>query len=64
MFGRIGCLFGRHQRSKGQAREAAHTYVSVCRYCGIPMERGWDRDRRWRVARTPPPETGDRGDAQ
>jgi len=34
---RIGCLFGRHYRSKGLARDDGSTRVSVCSYCGVRM---------------------------
>lgn len=47
MFGRIGCLFGLHQRSRGRAKhdDARGAYVSVCRHCGVMMMRR--DDRRW-----------------
>ncbi len=34
---RIGCLFGRHLRSKQRARIFEGTYYSVCSYCGVQM---------------------------
>ncbi|MBX9880595.1 MAG: hypothetical protein K2X73_01345 [Sphingomonas sp.] len=46
LVGRIQCLFGVHHRSQGRAKpdDARGTYVSVCRHCGVPMER---QNRRW-----------------
>lgn len=47
VLGRIRCLFGIHRRSQGQAKidAASGVYVSVCRHCGVPMQRR--NDRRW-----------------
>lgn len=41
---RLPCLVGRHRRSRSQAvrgkgASGGSTYLSVCRHCGIPMER-------------------------
>jgi hypothetical protein len=37
--GRIACLFGVHQRSRGQVREVAGRLESRCKFCGASMER-------------------------
>lgn len=46
----LGCLFGRHERSKGQAREIEGRLVSVCKGCGRRMVKRsngrWELDRR------------------
>jgi hypothetical protein len=51
IFGRLGCLVGKHHRSKRLTRESGDKYVSRCRYCRKPMERSRVSDRRWRVTR-------------
>jgi ribosomal protein L37AE/L43A len=37
--GRIACLFGVHQRSRGQVREIKGRLESSCKFCGTPMEK-------------------------
>jgi hypothetical protein len=37
--GRIACLFGVHERSRGQVREIDGRLESRCKFCGAPMER-------------------------
>ena len=44
LWAQIPCFFGRHRRSRSRAvrvpgRNGGFTYASVCRRCGIPMER-------------------------
>ena len=34
---RIGCLFGRHHRSKRHAKLVGETSFSKCTYCGAKM---------------------------
>ncbi|WP_157216958.1 hypothetical protein [Flavisphingomonas formosensis] len=43
---RLKCLFGRHERSAGLAREYERKMYSVCRHCATPLIQG--RDRIWR----------------
>jgi len=43
---RVKCLFGRHSRSAGLAREYGRKMYSVCRYCSTPLIQGLDRN--WR----------------
>ncbi|WP_264943457.1 hypothetical protein [Sphingomonas canadensis] len=43
------CVFGRHQRSRGKARETPSGWQSVCIHCGVRMHRGLDRV--WHVTR-------------
>lgn len=50
MLGRIKCLFGKHERSQGRAREQGRSYVSVCKYCGVGMRQG--ARRKWHVDRS------------
>jgi hypothetical protein len=48
ILGRIRCMMGRHDRSRSKARPRDdNTYTSVCRHCGVAMER--DQKRNWRV---------------
>lgn len=53
--GRIACLFGRHERSKGRVRDDGPTKISVCKKCGKPMRqlprRKWVADRKARELR-------------
>jgi hypothetical protein len=53
-WGRLGCVVGKHRRSKGRARLGAGAsgranYESFCSYCGTPMERL--SNRRWIVSK-------------
>ncbi|HYI47044.1 MAG TPA: hypothetical protein VEX35_01135 [Allosphingosinicella sp.] len=50
VLGRIGCLFGKHLRSKRRAKLDGHIYVSVCQYCGVRMRQRGNKD--WIVERT------------
>jgi len=45
LFGRVGCVFVGHRRSKGRATPHGKTLISVCKRCGVPMRQL--RDRRW-----------------
>lgn len=47
MIMRFLCLLGMHRRSRGRARPRGDIYVSVCRRCNAPMERG--SNGRWNV---------------
>jgi hypothetical protein len=47
ILGRIRCIFGKHDRSQGRAREVNGVYVSVCRHCGVRMRQG--QRRKWYV---------------
>jgi hypothetical protein len=46
---RIGCLLGRHYRSKGRAKLIDGTYFSRCAYCGVRMRQRGNKD--WVVER-------------
>jgi ribosomal protein L37AE/L43A len=37
--GRIACVFGVHQRSRGHVREIEGRLETRCKFCGTPMER-------------------------
>lgn len=47
MIRRFFCLFGMHKRSGRKVERDGATFVSVCKYCGIPMRR--DYRERWSV---------------
>lgn len=38
-FARLGCIAGKHERSRGNAREVDGRIESVCRHCGVAMQR-------------------------
>jgi len=45
----FSCARGKHQRSRGHARQDGETFRSKCRGCGKPMVRtaeGWALDTR------------------
>ena len=46
---RIGCLFGRHERSKRRARLIDGTYFSRCSHCNVRMRQIGNKD--WVVER-------------
>ncbi len=46
---RIGCLFGRHLRSKKRAKLVEGVYFSVCSYCGVQMRQVGNK--QWVVER-------------
>ena len=46
--GKLGCLFGRHVRSRSRVRSDGHITRSVCRHCGVAMMKtggDWEVDR-------------------
>jgi hypothetical protein len=51
MFGRVRCLFLKHERSKREAKWDGTAYVSVCMHCGVRMFRTRDAKRSWQVDR-------------
>jgi hypothetical protein len=50
--GRIACVFGVHQRSRGQVREIEGRLESRCKFCGTPMEK--TARSTWTVTRQQP----------
>ena len=51
-WGGIGCLLGRHVRSRGQARVTPQGWVTRCARCAIPMARAHGGGK-WQAVKTP-----------
>ena len=52
LVGRIGCVFGKHERWKRYAKlDSDGGYIAPCRYCKVRMRQAPDASREWRVDR-------------